>query len=87
VIRHGGHFLIAFVGLVDMAVALSAAFAGASASGFRIDGLRVRTDTRCAQKACRRAPVVEDQQIGLGEFRRQPRQHATAGGRQVPLFQ
>src|SRR5436190_21459632 len=38
VIRHGGHFLIAFVGLVDMAVALSAAFAGPPASGFRLGG-------------------------------------------------
>jgi hypothetical protein len=40
-VGHGGHFLIPFVGLVDKALALSAAFAGAvasAASGFRIDG-------------------------------------------------
>ena len=39
-VGHGGHFLIPFVGLVDKALALSAAFAGAvasAASGFRID--------------------------------------------------
>src|SRR5215475_998454 len=38
---YGGHFLVPFIGLVDMAVALSAPLAGASASaasGFRIDG-------------------------------------------------
>ena len=38
---HGGHFLVAFVGLVDMAAVLSTPFAGASASaasGFRMEG-------------------------------------------------
>jgi hypothetical protein len=48
VVGHGGHFLIALVGLVDMAVALSGPFAGASASaasGFRIDGPSSANDT------------------------------------------